>query len=152
MHDALGRAIAKLPCRGEMQQAMRIESVAGTRIFQMVFQPDLSGDPGHARIHRRRLLRADAVFARQHLHQRARPLARRLRFQFEAAPDHLYVIPLRKIGKRRFKAPFADVAPRADHVRPDFDFHVRCLLLQKLFNSDALDSLNADSVSDVWPQ
>ena len=67
---------------------------------------------------------------RQHLHQRARPLARRLRIQFKAAPDHLHVIPSRKIGKRRFKAPLADVAPGADHVRPDFDFHVRCLRLK----------------------
>jgi hypothetical protein len=96
----------------------------------MVFQPDLSGDPGQARIHRRRLLMADAVFARQHLFQRARLLAGRLRVQFEAAPDHLYVITLRKIGERHLKAPFADVAPGADHVRPDFDFHVRCLYQQ----------------------
>ena len=123
-----------------MQQTMRIESVAGTRIFQMVFQPDLCGDPAHARIHRRRLLRADAVFARQHLHQCARMLARRAGVKFEAAPDHLHVIPLRKIGERRFKAPLADVAPGADHVRPDFDFHVRCLLLHKQFDSGTLGS------------
>jgi len=120
-------AIAELPRSSEMQQTMRIERVAGARFFQVVFQPDLCGDPGHARIHRRRLLRTDAIFARQHLHQRARLLARRLRVQFEAAPDHLHVIPLRKIGERRFKAPLADVAPGADHVRPDFDFHARCL-------------------------
>lgn len=73
----------------------------------------------------------DTIFARQHLRQRARPLARRLRVQFEAAPDHLYLIQLRKIGERRFKAPLADVTPGADHVRPDFDFHVCHLLLQK---------------------
>jgi hypothetical protein len=38
---------------------------------------------------------------------------------------------LREIGERHFKTPFADVTPGTDHVRPDFDFHVRCLLLKK---------------------
>ena len=85
----------------------------------------LGGEIGEPLLARTRLLRVHPVLAGDVVGEAALPVPRRARVELEGPPHHFDVVGVRELGERGLEAPLADVAPRADDVRPDLDSHHR---------------------------
>jgi hypothetical protein len=109
--------------RREVDQAVGVEGVGVLRLVQVVVQPFLGGEGGHAVVGGLGLRQAHAVFAGQHGGDIGVRRARGLRVRVEAAPDYLYLVAMRELGQGRLQPPLADIAPGANHIRPNFNFH-----------------------------
>jgi hypothetical protein len=102
---------------------MGIERIAGTGLFEVIFQSLARRLGTDSRVHGGGLARRGAVFPSQHIVQGAGLGTGGAWVKLKAAPDYLNIIAVRETGQRRLESPFPDIAPWADDVRPDFYVH-----------------------------
>ena len=107
---------------GEVDQPVRVERVAAAGEVEAELEafapPPARSSPRAAPAARSRLI---PYLAASRSAAVPSTVARRRRIELEAAPHHGHLVAVLERLQRRFEAPLADVAPRADDVGPDFD-------------------------------
>jgi acetyl esterase/lipase len=111
------------PVGGQVQQAVGVEGIAGFRLFQLKRQPILGRQACDMGLAGGGLLPSHAVFRGQAGSRVALDAARRPGIELETVPFDLDVCGMVEGPQGGFEASLADVAPGANHVRPDFNLH-----------------------------
>ena len=102
---------------GVVQQLVRLHGLGVLERVEVVVEPDLRGDPGHAVEHRLDLRRGHALVLDEEVDLGAGEVHRRVRGELEAVVLDLHLTAeLRNPG---LELALADVAPRTGDVRPD---------------------------------
>src|SRR6266568_2414431 len=103
---------------------MRVERIARLRVLEVERQTLTGGHLGEPILTRDRLLTAHTVLIRQPLGRITSSARGCARIELEAAPHHFHVFSVLTSSQRGLKSPLADIAPRANDVRPDFYLHL----------------------------
>lgn len=109
----------------QVQNAMGVAGVDVRRGRLVERQSVLSGQRFDASDHLPGTVRSTTIFARERLDHGLDRLPGRARIEFEGVPHHVDVVGVLEAGKRGLEAPLADIAPRAHHIGPDIDTHMR---------------------------
>ncbi len=123
-HQPLLERILKTACRGEVEQAVRVECVAPAKEVEAEVEAVAGCGLGHRALHLQRLLAAGAVLLGEMGRGVLWALARRARIELEAAPGDLHVIAVLEALQRGLEAALADVAPGTGDIGPDLDVQV----------------------------
>jgi hypothetical protein len=107
----------------QVQHAMGVEGIAGLGNVEAEGEAFLGSQLREPLVIPQRLLARHTVLGGESRGGVLRPDGRRTRIELEAAPDDLDLCAVFEPSERRLKASLADIAPRTDDVRPDFNLH-----------------------------
>ena len=108
-----------------MEQPVRVERVAAAHPVEAELEPFAGRSLGHLRVELACPVDAQAVLAGEVLIVVAGALCGRMRVELERAVGDGDVVSVLELLERLLEPALADVAPRADDVRPDLNLHVR---------------------------
>ena len=108
----------------EVDELVGQERVGRNGFIELIVQADFLGGGGHVVVHFAALCYRHALFLGQRLVDALAGNGREVGRELEAVPDDFDLVAVGKILQGLLELALADVAERAHHVGPDFNFHI----------------------------